>query len=366
MRLVGVDLFTASLPPARGFPPLPGSIPTREAVLVRLTTETGLAGWGEARGDPGDVSGETPAGMVATLRDRLGPLVLGRSLGERAALLERVDRTLCGNGAAKAALDIALHDLAARAVGVPLLGWLGGRRRPEVEGAACLGDRAVQAAGAEARAHVARGFRVLRVRVGLGPFERDVARIRVVREAVGDGVRLAVEANQAWTVKQAIARIRVLEPFGLECVEQPVAARDVLGMAEVARSVGVRLGADESLASLEDAMALIRLGAAAMFRITLARVGGLRAAFRIIALAEAARVPYVVGQAHGGLATVAAAHLALASAPQHAALGGADGTAADPTPSRVHQGGQVVVPEGPGLGVAPDEAKLHPVGRLSV
>lgn len=362
MRLVAIDLFIASLPELRGVAPVTGSITTPETVLVRLTTETGLAGWGEARG----VSDETPAGIVATLRDRLGPLVLGRSLGERAALLERVDRTLRGNGAAKAALDIALHDLAARAAGVPLLGWLGGRRRPEVEGAEYLRDGPVEAAGVEARGHVARGFRVLRVRVGLEPFERDVARIRGVREAVGDGVRLAVDANQAWTVKEAIGRIQALERFGLECVGQPVEARDVLGMAEVARSVGVPLMADESLRTLTDAMTLLRLGAAAMFQVEVGRAGGLHRAGQLIALAEAARVPYVVGQANGGLATVAAAHLALASAPRHAALGGADGTDADPTPSRVHDGGQVVVPEGPGLGVAPDETKLRSVCRLSV
>ena len=87
-----------------------------------------------------------------------------------------------------------------------------------------------------------------------------------MREAVGDEISLAVDANQAWTVKQAIGRIHALERFGLDCVEQPVAARDLTGMAEVARAVDTPLMADESLYSLEDAMTLVRLGAVGYLR----------------------------------------------------------------------------------------------------
>ena len=89
--------------------------------------------------------------------------------------------------------------------------------------------RAGGEAAAQAQAYVAQGFRILKVRVGLEPFALDVARVRAVREAVGDEISLAVDANQAWTVKQAIGRIHALERFGLDCVEQPVAARDLTG-----------------------------------------------------------------------------------------------------------------------------------------
>jgi L-alanine-DL-glutamate epimerase-like enolase superfamily enzyme len=202
---------------------------------------------------------------------------------------------------------------------------------------------------------------VLKVRVGLEPFSLDVARVRAVREAVGDGIHLAVDANQAWTVKEAIRRIRALEPFDLECVEQPIAAKDLTGMAEVAHAVRTPLMADESLFSLQDAHTLIRLGAVGLFHVKLVKAGGLRRAVQLVALAEAARIRYVIGQMNEGmLATAAAAHLALASAPKYAELYGADGIVADPTPGGVHVNGHVVVPDGPGLGVMPDETRLHP------
>jgi L-alanine-DL-glutamate epimerase-like enolase superfamily enzyme len=366
MRIRRLEVFTASLPLEPGFTHYTGRVTALDEVFVRLTAEDGLAGWGEVRGNMSYFSGESPAGIVAALRD-LAPLVVGRRLSEQAAVLELADRALVGNAAAKAALDVALHDLAARAAGVPLVRWLGGPRLPEVAGSECLFYGPVDRAAEEARGFVARGFRILKVRVGLEPFALDVARVQAVREAVPADVRLAVDANQAWTVKEAIRRIRALEAFDLECVEQPVAARDFTGLAEVARAVRTPLMADESLFSLTDAMTLIRLGAVGLFHVKLVKAGGLRRARQLIALAEAARIPYVLGQMNEGmLATAAAAHLALASAPKYAELYGTDGIVQDPTPGCVHRDGWIVVPDGPGLGVAPDETRLEPVLSLAV
>jgi L-alanine-DL-glutamate epimerase-like enolase superfamily enzyme len=366
VRVRRIDVLTASLPLERGFSHFTGRVDALEEVFVRLTADDGSVGWGEIRGNVAYFSGDTPAAILATLRDCLAPLVLGRTLAERATLPDLFDRAAMGNAAAKAVLDIALHDLGARAAGVPLFEWLGGRRLPRIDGAECIFYGSAEAAAEQARAYVAAGFRILKIRVGMEPFDLDVVRLRAVREAVGDQIRLAVDANQAWTVPESIRRIRALEGFGLECVEQPVAGRDLLGMAEVARAVGVPLMADESLYSPQDAMTLIRLGAAGMFHIKLAKAGGLQRARQVMVVAEAARLPYVAGQMNEGmLATVAAAHAALAAAPKYAELYGADGIVDDPTPGGVHRDGQIVVPEGPGLGVVPDEARLRPACSLS-
>jgi L-alanine-DL-glutamate epimerase-like enolase superfamily enzyme len=361
MRIRRLEVFTARLPLSPGFSHFTGRVTALEEVFVRLTADDGQVGWGEVRGNMSYFSGESPASIVAALRDYLAPLVVGRPLRERGAAIVEFDRALAGNAAAKAVLDIALHDLAARAAGVPLYRWLGGRRAERVAGSECLFYGPADEAATQARAYVAEGFRILKVRVGLEPFALDVARVRAVREAVGDEISLAVDANQAWTVKQAIGRIRALERFGLDCVEQPVAARDLTGMAEVARAVGTPLMADESLYSLTDAMALVRLDAVAYFHVKLVKAGGLHRARQLIALAEAARLQYVLGQMNEGLlATAAAAHLALASAPKYTELYGTDGIVADPTPGHVYEAGALVVPEGPGLGVAPDEGRLDP------
>jgi L-Ala-D/L-Glu epimerase len=366
MKVRRLDLYRASLRLAEGFAHFGGQVTALEEVFVKLTTDEGPTGWGEVRGNMGYFSGEHPEGIVATIRDHLAPLVVGRPLREAAGVIERCHRAVVGNGAAKAAVDIALHDLAARAASAPLVRWLGGRRLPEVPGSECVFYGPPGAAADTARRHVAAGFRILKVRVGLEPFSRDLERVAAVREAVGDGVRLAVDANQAWSVKEAVRRVRALEAFGIECVEQPVAARDLTGMAEVAQALGVPVMADESLLSLEDAMTLVRLGGAGMFHVKLVKSGGLRRALQLVALAESARIPYVMGQMNEGmLATAAAAHLALASAPKYAELYGADGIVNDPTPGAVHEGGQATVPGGPGLGTAPDEARLMRLSSLS-
>jgi L-alanine-DL-glutamate epimerase-like enolase superfamily enzyme len=365
VRVRRLEAFTARLPLQPGFTHYTGRVTHLEEVFVKLTADDGLAGWGEVRGNMSYFSGESPASILAALRDYLGPLTVDRPLRDRAAILVDHDRALAGNAAAKAAVDLALHDLAARAAGVPLYRWLGGRRLGEVWGSECLFYGPVEEAGPGARAHVARGFRVLKVRVGLEPFALDVARVRAAREAVGDGVRLAVDANQAWPVKEAIRRIRALEPFGLDAVEQPVAARDLTGLAEVAAAVETPLMADESLYSLEDAMTLVRLRAVGLFHVKLVKAGGFRRARQLVALAEAARLGYVIGQMNEGLlATAAGAHLALATAPKYAELYGTDGIVDDPTPGTVHADGRIVVPEGPGLGVSPDEGRLEPAFAL--
>ena len=359
MMIRRLEVFTARLPLSPGFTHFTGKVTALEEVFVRLTAADGAVGWGEVRGNMSYFSGESSDGIVAALRDYLAPLVVGRPLRERAAAIGSFDRALAGNPAAKAVLDIALHDLAARAAGVPLYRWLGGRRAERVAGSECLFYGPADGAARQAQAYVADGLRILKVRVGLEPFVLDVERLRAVREAVGPDVRLAVDANQAWTVKEAIRRIHALERFGLDCVEQPVAAHDLGGMAEVARAVDTPLMADESLYCMEDAMTLVRLNAVGYFHVKLVKAGGLHRARQLIALAEAARLQYIVGQMNEGLlATAAAAHLALASTPKYTELYGTDGIVADPTPGHVYEGGLLVVPDGPGLGVVPDERRL--------
>lgn len=365
MRVRRLDLYRATLRLAEGFAHFGGRVDALEEVFVKLTAEDGTAGWGEVRGNMGYFSGEHPEGIVAVLRDHLAPLVVGRPIEEAGGVIERCHRAVVGNGAAKAAIDLALHDLAARVAGVSLVRWLGGHRGAGVDGSECVFYGPPEAAAEAARRHVAAGFRILKLRVGLEPFARDLERVGAIREAVGEGVRLAVDANQAWSVKEAIRRIRALEAFDITCVEQPVAARDLTGMAAVADAVGVPIMADESLLSLEDAMTLVRLGGAGMFHVKLVKAGGIRRALELIALAEASGIPYLMGQMNEGmLATTAAAHLALATAPVYGELYGADGIVNDPTPGAVHDRGRVVVPEGVGLGTAPDETQLVPVWTL--
>ena len=193
MRIRRLEVFTARLPLEPGFSHFTGRVTALEEVFVRLTADDGQVGWGEVRGNMSYFSGESPAGIVAALRDYLAPLVVGRPLRERGGAIAEFDRALAGNAAAKAVLDIALHDLAARRAGVPLYRWPGGRRAERVAGSECLFYGPADEAAAQARAYVAQGFRILKVRVGLEPFALDVARVRAVAR------RWATRSASPWT-----------------------------------------------------------------------------------------------------------------------------------------------------------------------
>ena len=274
MKISRVEIFTAHLPLDREISRFGGKISHLEELYIKLTGEDGAAGWGEARGNAAHISGETPAGMEYVFKELLAPLVIGKELRGRAAVLSLVHRAVEGNGGAKSALDTALHDLAARAAGVPLYLWFGGKRLPDVKGSACIAFCSPGEAAERAHEYAGQGFANLMIRVGGESFSEDLERVKAVRDAAGEGISLAVDSGQAWTAKQAVGRIRMLEAFDIECAEQPVKARDFTGMAEVARGTRVALMADESLGTLEDGMNLIRLGAAGMFHIQLSRAGG--------------------------------------------------------------------------------------------
>lgn len=358
MNIVRIAVFTKRLDLEKGFQHYRGRVASLEQVYAQVVAEGGLAGWGEVRGNLEYFSGETQRGIVAALQV-LVPRVLGRDARDIEAILADLDTGVMGNAPAKAVIDIALHDLGARAAGVPLYRWLGGRRQPELLASECIFYGTVAEAATQAARYVNEGFRILKVRVGMTPFSLDVDRLTAIREAVGPEIVLAVDANQAWSAPEAIQKIRRLERFDLTCVEQPVAARDFFGLAQVARNVETPIMVDESLISLEDAITLIRLEAAGVFHIKLVKAGGIARARRLIALAEAAHIPYVIGQMNEGLlATMAAAHCGAASTPKYAELYGADGIVNDPVAGTVHRNGKVVVPEAPGIGLEVREAEL--------
>lgn len=190
-------------------------------------------------------------------------------------------------GGAKSAVDGALHDLAARGLGVSLPRLLG-TSRSIVSTDMTLSAEGEATLRAAASARVADGFGVLKVKVGADVLQ-EVARVMEVRDAVGPSVRLRVDANQGWSVKKAVAVIHALEDAGaeLEFVEQPVAAADLHGMAAVTSRVDTPVMADESVFGLRDLSRLIEMGAADLVNVKPAKSGGPSVARAMLSLAAA-------------------------------------------------------------------------------
>jgi len=317
MQVADVRVILADIPVKR---PHAMSFTTLKAVnfaFVRLETAEGAVGWGEAACLGGPTwSEESAESVVATIERYIAPWLVGRDATLIEALRQEMAHRLQGNPFARAAVEMALWDLNGRALGVPVHRLLGGRVRDRVPLSWSLAVEDPEAEVAEARALVARGHHIFKIKTAAHPLAHDVARVRRIREAVGPGVSLRVDANQGWDRSGALRAIRALEPFDLDFVEQPLPRWDLDGMAQLGRTVSVPIMADESCFTLHDAMTIARLGGVSILGLKLTKSAGLLGSMAIARIAEGAGLTCYVGcMIETSLGTAAYLHVALAAAP---------------------------------------------------
>lgn len=264
-----------------------------DTVLVELHAE-GERGFGWSFG-----FGESKVAAVRQLTEALADLVVGADPYLTERLWNEMRRSIgfigsSGVGAlAMSAIDTACWDLAGRLSGLPVYRMLGADRR-EVRVYASEGlwlDRDRDELVEEAHNFVERGFKGMKMRVGLADHDEDIARVRLVREAIGPDVALMVDANQAWDVKQAIRMGRRLQEFDLTWLEEPVDHRDITGTARVATALDTPLCTGESNYLRDDFVALIEAGAADLLMPDLMRMGGVTEMLKVIHLCESHHVP---------------------------------------------------------------------------
>ena len=326
---------------------------TVDTVVVRVTDSDGVTGWGEAP-QVWQVTGESLAGAEACLLGPLRSAVVGADADDLQPLLTAVAGAVVGNLGAKAAADVALHDLTARRRGLSLPVLLGStRHRVRTDVTLAAGDADGLAATASSR--VAEGFDVLKLKVGTDA-GTDVSRVGAVRAAVGPDVRIRLDANQGWTPREAVRVIGALEDAGLEVelVEQPVPAADLDGLAWVTERVATPVMADESVFGVRDLVEVVRRRAADLVNVKLAKCGGLAPARTLLELARAHGVGTVVGsmmESHigvGAAASLVAAHGTSTDSDLDAAWWAAEPPVAG---GLRYDGSTVVLPEAPGLGI---------------
>ena len=277
-------------------------------VLVAVYCDEGLVGWGETAPVPA-YTGDTRESVVAVLRGCLGPLLLGRDPRSVNLLLREMDEVLWSQSYAKSAVDYALHDLAARLAGVPLVQMLGGCCQERYPLAWTLGWNDTAATVAEAEAAVEGGFQALKVKIGNPDWRLDLERVRAVRRAVGDAMPIRVDANQGYTVGAAVRIVRRMADYDLQLVEQPIARWDFAGMRHVRRATGVPLLADEAASSIPDVLNLIRDEAADIINIKPQKFGGLKRSWQVAGIAAAAnREVFSSSRMCSGVGVAAAVH----------------------------------------------------------
>ncbi len=326
---------------------------TIESLVVEVVDSEGIHGYGEAP-QVWRVTGESLAGAEACVMGPLRDAISGRSVDDLADLLRTLDTAVVANHGAKAAIDVALHDLTARRLGVSLPRLLGTSRHdvPTDVTVSAGGQDQLTAAAAE---RVKEGFTVLKLKVGTDA-ESDGANVRAVRDTVGPDVRIRVDANQGWTAREAVRIIRGWEDAGLdiEFVEQPVPAQSLDALASVTQHVDTPVMADESVFGLRDLSAVIERGAADLVNVKLAKCGGLSNARTMLSFAAAHGVGTIVGSMMEGPIGVGAAASLVAANPTTAVsdLDAAWWLSASPAfGGLVYGAGTVTLPDAPGLGI---------------
>jgi o-succinylbenzoate synthase len=286
-----IEVYAVTLRYAEPFTISAGTSTENHNIIVKLTTDYDVYGWGEASPSK-RVTQETPETILKAL-DQIAPRLIGMCPLRIAQDLETMDELVSDNPSAKAAIDIALHDVLGKTAGKPTWRILGGFRE-RVPTDITLSIKTPKEMAKDALKAVKNGFKTLKVKVGINPQE-DLERIKLIREAVGDKTEIRIDANQGWTVPQALAVLRKLKKFKIQFVEQPVKDKDINGLVKIKKTSPIPVMADESVHSPTDALRLIEVDAVDMINIKLMKSGGIFNARKIAEIAEAANKPCMIG-----------------------------------------------------------------------
>ena len=314
MKIVDIRCVPVLCPRKRAFGGVTktalGPAACSDYTIVFVETDAGIIGLGEVA----SVFKRRGLLLHHDLETALVPAVVGEDPFRISWIVQRMDRALDGGEEAKAGIEMALWDIVGKALGTPVYNLLGGKVRDRIPLSYSIPFGPPEDMAELACERVKWGHRTIKVKVGNEDSARDIAAVKLIRKAIGPNVKLRVDGNMGWqTAKQAIQVIRVMEEHNLELVEQPLAAYDLEGMAEVRRSISVPLMADESIRNPRSAMQVIRREAADIGNVYVTEAGGLLNASRIFAMFEAAGMPCMIGSMpEFGIGTAAQIHLGVA------------------------------------------------------
>ena len=320
-------------------------------IFIRLETETGIVGWGCST--PDAVTSETKETVLRNF-EVAKRLVVGCDSTRINLVNFALETDLSGNSSLKAGVNMALYDIIGKMAGMPLFRLLGGYRE-KIETSVTIGLNSTGLMVAKARQIVSEGFKFIKIKCGLD-VEQDIENILAIREAVGSAVKLRLDANEGYSVEDALRIVKTLEKKGvaIEILEQPTKANYLYSLKDVANQCSVPIMADETALTLRDSVKLVKLEIADMINIKLMKIGGITNAIKANALAELADVPVMAGCMNESMAAMSAGvHFACAFknveyADLDSALDFTDDVAKG---GARYEGGYVIPSEKPGLGV---------------
>jgi L-alanine-DL-glutamate epimerase-like enolase superfamily enzyme len=348
--------------PVKSFADAYTSFVQSNAVLVRIYTDEGHIGIGEACAWEPEFYGETWESISSTILNYAAPKIVGEDPCNINRIMQILDENLARITCVKEGIDLALHDLVGKILNVPVYKLLGGKLRDRIPVASEIGIDTPEVMAESAQKVLKLGIKVIKIK-GSDDMQLDVARIKSVREAVGDEAELRLDPNAAWNTMGSIKVMKAVEPCNLQLLEQPIPTWDLRGMAHIRKNIGVPLMADESVWTPQDAIKIHDYEAADILNLKIAKTCGLHLGKKLEAVAEALGMPCIAGtELEPGVSAVAKIHLAASMrvhpiASEFTELTQVDGSILK-TPLEAKDG-FLEVPEGSGFGVEIDEDALE-------
>jgi len=294
MQIKSISIAKLTIPLIRPFITAIRQTDHVEDIVVMIKTDCGTIGYGSAAATP-LITGDSKESIISAIQNIIAPKLIGKNINDFNQLLYIVQTAIKRNSSAKAAVDIALHDLLAKWCNLPLYQLLGGATN-HIETCITISVKEAKVMAEEAKLLVAQGFTTLKIKVGLNA-EDDIERIQAIRENIDHKIKILVDANQGWNAKSAIQVIQNIEKHHLNValVEQPVKADDLVNLKYVRDSVNSFIVADEACFSPQDALAIAKNNVSDGINIKLMKCGGLDTANAIYHIANSASIGCMVG-----------------------------------------------------------------------
>lgn len=308
-RILKVETFIVDLPTIRGHQLSMTTMTVQSSVIVKVYTESGVIGLGEAATIGGLSYGpESPEGMKLTIDQYLAPLLIGQPIQSIKLLRQRISQNIRGNYFAKNAIETALYDIQGKILKVPVSTLLGGRVTDKLSVLWVLASGDTNKDIIEAKEMIESGrHQHFKLKIGRRSVKEDVAHVIAIKEALGDKSMVTVDVNQAWTEAEAIIGMQLLQDAGIDLVEQPLPQHEIAAQARLSQRFNIPILADESVGLAYEGFNIAKIAGARAFALKTAKSGGMAGVLELADVAKAAGIGLYGGtMLEGSIATSAA------------------------------------------------------------
>ncbi|WP_180064068.1 MULTISPECIES: muconate/chloromuconate family cycloisomerase [unclassified Acinetobacter] len=306
-----IETLLVEIPTIRPHKMAVATMQTQTLVLIKITTEDGYIGWGEATTIGGLGYGEeSPESIRTNIETYFSPLLKTLTGLNVAQTMQAIKCNINGNRFAKCAIQTALLDILAQRLNLPLSEVLGGRLRDSLPVLWVLASGNTEKDIAEAQKMIAaKRHNIFKLKIGSRPVEADVEHVLAIKKALGSDISIRVDVNRAWSELDAIKGIQLLQDGGVDLIEQPCAIDNIDAMRRLTRRFDIAIMADESLMGPQTAYQLARQNSASVFAVKVAQSGGLIEGCEVSKIAKLAGIDLYGGtMLEGPVGTIASAH----------------------------------------------------------